>query len=119
MPKIKNRDTLISIALVMPSIVAVGIFVYGFILWSLRVSLSQWKGLLPDYTWVGLKNYFELFADPRSTHTGEWFFNGLRFSDNQYITGTFDPTADDPSATLTTEADITGQIETLVIVPNL
>ena len=65
MPKIKNRDTLISIALVMPSIVAVGIFVYGFILWSLRVSLSQWKGLLPDYTWVGLKNYFELFADPR------------------------------------------------------
>ena len=62
---------------------------------------------------------YELFADPRSTHTGEWFFNGLRFSDNQYITGTFDPTADDPSATLTTEADITGQIETLVIVPNL
>lgn len=65
MPKIKNRDTLISIALVMPSIIAVGIFIYGFIFWSLRVSLSQWKGLLPDYTWVGLKNYIELFNDPR------------------------------------------------------
>ncbi len=65
MPKIKNRDTLISIALVMPSIIAVGIFIYGFIFWSLRVSLSRWKGLLPDYTWVGLKNYIELFNDPR------------------------------------------------------
>lgn len=65
MPKIKNRDTLISIALVMPSIVAIGIFIYGFIFWSLRVSLSQWKGLLPNYTWAGLKNYLELFADPR------------------------------------------------------
>ncbi|GAB4482668.1 MAG: sugar ABC transporter permease [Anaerolineales bacterium] len=65
MPKIKNRDTLVSIALVMPSIIAVGIFIYGFIFWSLRVSLSQWKGLLPDYTWVGLKNYLELFSDPR------------------------------------------------------
>ncbi|MBI4126172.1 MAG: hypothetical protein HY465_01640, partial [Deltaproteobacteria bacterium] len=62
---------------------------------------------------------YELLADPRSNHAGEWFFNGLRFSDNQYITGTFNPDADDPSASLATEADITGQIETLVIVPEL
>jgi glucose/mannose transport system permease protein len=65
MASYKNKDTFISIALVTPSILAVGIFVYGFIGWSLRVSLSQWKGLLPDYTWVGLKNYLELFSDPR------------------------------------------------------
>lgn len=61
---------------------------------------------------------YELFADPRSNHAGEWFFNGLRFSDNQYITGTFNPDAADPSTTLATEAEITGQIETLVIVPS-
>ena len=49
----------------MPSIIAVGIFVYGFIAWSVRVSFSEWKGLTPDYTFAGLRNYLELFADPR------------------------------------------------------
>ncbi len=63
--RIRNQDTLTAIALVAPSILAVGVFVYGFIGWSLRVSLSAWKGLLPDYTWVGLRNYIELFSDPR------------------------------------------------------
>lgn len=52
--------------LVLPSIVAVAIFVYGFIAWTVRVSFTNWKGLLPDYTWVGLKNYINLFTnDPR------------------------------------------------------
>lgn len=61
-----KNETLLSIALLLPSIVAVAIFVYGFVGWSIRVSLSQWKGLNPDYTWVGLKQYIELFNnDPR------------------------------------------------------
>lgn len=60
-----KKETVISIALVSPSIIAVLIFIYGFIGWSVRVSLSGWKGLLPDYTWVGLENYRNLFADPR------------------------------------------------------
>src|SRR5512144_339530 len=42
------------------SMIAVAIFVYGFIAWSIRVSLSQWRGLIPDFTWVGLKQYSEL-----------------------------------------------------------
>ena len=59
-------ETILSIALLFPSIVAVAIFVYGFIAWSLRVSLSKWKGLNPDYTWVGLKQYTDLiFHDQR------------------------------------------------------
>jgi glucose/mannose transport system permease protein len=42
------------------------IFVYGFIAWSGRVSLSKWRGLLPDYTWAGFENYWNLlFNDPR------------------------------------------------------
>ena len=65
MAKFKNTDSLISIALVAPSIIAVGIFIYGFIAWTLRVSLSSWKGLLPDYSWAGLSNYIDLFSDPR------------------------------------------------------
>src|SRR5687768_16675094 len=59
-------ETILSIALLFPSIVAVGIFVYGFIAWSVRVSLSKWKGLNPDYTWVGLQQYTDLiFHDQR------------------------------------------------------
>ncbi|MBN1665755.1 MAG: sugar ABC transporter permease [Anaerolineales bacterium] len=60
-----KNERIASILLISPSILAVLIFVYGFIAWSTRVSLSAWKGLLPDYTWAGLKNYIELFNDPR------------------------------------------------------
>ena len=61
-----ENETLLSIALLFPSIVAVGIFVYGFIAWSVRVSLSKWKGLNPDYTSVGLQQYTNLiFNDQR------------------------------------------------------
>ncbi|MDO9086142.1 MAG: sugar ABC transporter permease [Anaerolineaceae bacterium] len=60
-----KRETLLSVALVTPSILAIAIFVYGFIGWTARVSLSKWKGLLPDYTWVGLENFLGLFKDPR------------------------------------------------------
>ena len=36
-----ENETLLSIALLFPSIVAVAIFVYGFIAWSVRVSLAN------------------------------------------------------------------------------
>jgi glucose/mannose transport system permease protein len=60
-----KRETVLSIALITPSVIAIAIFVYGFIGWTARVSLSKWKGLLPDYTWVGLENYKGLFSDLR------------------------------------------------------
>jgi glucose/mannose transport system permease protein len=61
-----ENETLLSFALLFPSMVAVGIFVYGFIAWSVRVSLSRWKGLNPDYTFVGLQQYTNLlFNDQR------------------------------------------------------
>lgn len=62
---LKDRDRILNIVLISPSILAVLIFIYIFIGWSVRVSLSKWKGLNPDYTWNGIKNYTELFADPR------------------------------------------------------
>jgi glucose/mannose transport system permease protein len=61
----RDKDRYLSILLISPSILAVLIFIYGFIGWSVRVSLSEWKGLNPDYTWAGLKNYINLFSDPR------------------------------------------------------
>lgn len=61
-----RNETYLSIAILLPSVVAVAIFVYGFIGWSVRVSLSKWQGLLPDYTFVGLKQYVDLLTnDPR------------------------------------------------------
>jgi len=62
---LKDKDRFLSIVLITPSILAVLIFIYGFIGWSVRVSLSKWKGLNPDYTWNGLANYINLFYDPR------------------------------------------------------
>jgi glucose/mannose transport system permease protein len=54
-----------ALALVSPSIILVGVFVYGFIGWSLRVSVSAWSGIRPDFTFVGLRNYADLFRSPR------------------------------------------------------
>ena len=50
---------------VLPSLIAVMLFVYGFIGWTARVSVSAWKGLLADYTYVGFDNFTNLASDPR------------------------------------------------------
>lgn len=60
-----RRDGVSGFMLVLPSIAAVGVFVYGFIGWTARVSVSAWKGLLPDYTFVGASNFSALLADQR------------------------------------------------------
>ena len=61
-----KNETYLSIALLLPSMLAVAIFVYGFIGWSVRVSFTKWQGLLPDYTFVGFKQYIDLLTnDPR------------------------------------------------------
>ena len=50
-------DRLTPILLVAPSVVLIAIFVYGFIAYTGFVSMSKWRGLVPDYTFVGLRNY--------------------------------------------------------------
>ncbi len=40
-----ENETLLAIALLTPSVIAVGIFVYGFIGWSIRVSTEQLEGV--------------------------------------------------------------------------
>lgn len=62
---LRDKDRYLNILLISPSILAILIFVYAFIGWSVRVSLSKWKGLSADYTWNGIQNYLDLFADPR------------------------------------------------------
>jgi glucose/mannose transport system permease protein len=60
-----NWERTVAVLLLVPSVIAVAIFVYAFIGFTGYSSLSNWKTLVPDFTFVGFKNYRELFAHPR------------------------------------------------------
>lgn len=57
-----RRERWIAFLLILPSIILIAIFVYGFIGWTATVSLSQWDGVEPNYAWAGLKNFRQLFT---------------------------------------------------------
>ena len=57
-----RRERWIAFLMLLPSIILIAVFVYGFIGWTTRVSLSKWDGVNPDYTWVGLDNFRRLFS---------------------------------------------------------
>jgi len=51
--------------MVLPSVAALAVFVYGFAGWTGYVSLTRWNDVLPDYTWAGLRAYADLFESFR------------------------------------------------------
>src|SRR6266566_4643657 len=53
--------------LISPSLIALAVFVYGFLGWNIRVSVSSWRGLAPAHDFVGLANYTALASDARFT----------------------------------------------------
>ena len=55
-----TSDQAIAVALVAPSIIAIAVFVYGFIGRTAYISLVRWNDIAPDYTFVGLTNYIRL-----------------------------------------------------------
>lgn len=67
--KHKSKEKMLSIAILSPSIIAIAIFVYGFIFRTLQISFIDWnsfsKLLSGKMDFVGLKNYLHLFHDPR------------------------------------------------------
>ena len=65
-----KRDRYVAAAMLAPSVILIAVFVYGFIAWSLRVSMSDWQGLIPSYDFVGLENYAELILNDRRFHIG-------------------------------------------------
>ena len=60
-----TSEQAVAVALIVPSLVAVGVFVYGFIAWSAVVSVSEWDSVRPDYAFVGLDNFRDLFKNFR------------------------------------------------------
>jgi len=64
----KRKDTILSILVLLPSMILVGIFVYGFIGNSIWVSLTDWgrgAGLAehPVKNFIGLENYKYIFTN--------------------------------------------------------
>ena len=60
-----SKDLWTAIAFLVPSILLILIFVYGFIGWTGYVSLSNYNSIMPDFSFAGLKNYIYLFNDFR------------------------------------------------------
>src|SRR5205814_1083099 len=60
-----SLDRLTPILMIAPSVVLVAIFVYGFIAYSGFSSLTRWNSVVPDYSFVGLRQYRFLFDDVR------------------------------------------------------
>ena len=52
-----RSERLIPVLMVAPSLVLVAIFVYFFIARTAFSSLTRWSGVVPDNTFVGLRNY--------------------------------------------------------------
>jgi glucose/mannose transport system permease protein len=60
-----SNDHLTAIAFLIPSIILILVFVYGFISWTGYLSLSNYNTIVPDFSFAGLKNYLYLFNDFR------------------------------------------------------
>ncbi len=60
-----HGDMLIALLVLSPSIILVGIFIYGFIGWTFYISTVKWDSAVVDFTSVGLKNWIQLFQSSR------------------------------------------------------
>ena len=60
-----KKFKLYSILLVLPSVVAIFIFIYGFIGFTAIASMINWTKLQIDWTFVGFNNYIRLFHTER------------------------------------------------------
>ncbi len=68
-PRSLRGDHLVAILVLAPSVLAVAIFVYGFILWTFRISFVKGGSWAPfDYTFVGLENWVKLLVQDERFH---------------------------------------------------
>jgi glucose/mannose transport system permease protein len=59
-------DRVIAFSVLAPSLIAVTVFVYGFIAWSAYISVTDWSGVIANrLKFVGLKNYLSIFNQGR------------------------------------------------------
>src|ERR671935_2998965 len=53
-------ERIVPLLLILPSVVAIALFVYAFIGYTGFVSLTNWRGIIPDYSIAGLDQYRQL-----------------------------------------------------------
>lgn len=75
-------DTLIAVLVLSPSLIAVLIFIYAFLLWTGYIALVNWNDVVPNYQFVGWRNFERLLnnqrylIDLRNTLVFAFFFMG-------------------------------------------
>ncbi|MBI4769326.1 MAG: sugar ABC transporter permease [Chloroflexi bacterium] len=80
-----DRDRIIAILLIFPSILAVAVFVYAFIAWTGWASLLKWNDMLPLRSLPPLPKSWAIFP-PRAALTGLENFVRLLASDQRFQT---------------------------------
>jgi glucose/mannose transport system permease protein len=60
-----NGDMVLAFLVLLPSIIAVAIFIYTAIGWTFYISTVKWNSQVIDYSFVGLRNWIRLFNDNR------------------------------------------------------
>ncbi len=70
-PWARRFEKYLPVLLLLPSILAIGVFVYGFIAWTGWVSVSNWTSFVRDLSFAGFDAYTRLFSDFR-------FLSGMR-----------------------------------------
>jgi glucose/mannose transport system permease protein len=60
-----RSDMAIAVLVLTPSILAVAIFIYSFIVWSFYISGTRWNSAVLDLSWIGLDNWARLLSDDR------------------------------------------------------
>jgi len=63
--RVRARTLLPGLLLVSPSILLIGVFVYGMIGWNTRLALSDQHAPIQDGSFVGLANFVELWQESR------------------------------------------------------
>jgi len=58
-------DRVLAALLLLPSVLAIGVFVYGFIAWTAYVAVSNWNSFVPDLSFAGIRNFVALFQSFR------------------------------------------------------
>jgi glucose/mannose transport system permease protein len=60
-----RSDMMVAVLVVTPSILAVAIFIYSFIIWSFYISGAKWNSAVVDLTWIGADNWIRILSDDR------------------------------------------------------
>jgi glucose/mannose transport system permease protein len=78
----------LAVLVILPSIIAVAVFIYGFIAWTFYISATDWKSSVPDFTFVGLKNWIRMVNDRRfQMDLRNLFFYAIGFMSQCIIIG--------------------------------